>query len=314
MVAKVLSRRIITCCQSSLTSNIRAKCVILSKVIRIIESLQIEQLQNTLPQNTKHQNKQPSINNNDDRGDLMQTVEIKSFVDYISCLEQSYNRNYIFRGIHNLKHRLIPKIGRTPYMQQCKGDDSFLLDNLQDIESKAVYEFVKKAIPHVNLREASSWDQWTIAQHHGLPTRFLDWTENPMIAAYFATENATGDVAVYVTNREQFNIVTRTTDDVDRDVLSFADEDEVVLFIPDYIHPRISAQKGIFTVHKNPTIPLDETMINGRTCHVDQLIIKSENIGEFVKDLDWCGINRSFIYPGLDGLAYYIDLKSKGVI
>ncbi len=55
-------------------------------------------------------------------------------------------------------------------------------------------------------------------------------------------------------------------------------------------------------------------MINGETCQVDQLIIKAENIGEFVKDLDWCGINRSFIYPGLDGLAYYIDLKSKGVL
>lgn len=255
-----------------------------------------------------------SINDIANRGALMHTVEIKSFVEYISYLEQYYNRNYIFRGIHNLDHRLIPKIGRVPYIQQCNGDGSFLLDELQDIESKAVDEFVKKAIPHVNLREASSWDQWTIAQHHGLPTRLLDWTENPMIAAYFATENANGDVAVYVTNREQFNIVTRTTDDTDRDVLSFADEDEVVLFTPDYIHPRISAQKGLFTVHKNPTVPLDETMINGETCQVDQLIIKAENIGEFVKDLDWCGINRSFIYPGLDGLAYYIDLKSKGVL
>lgn len=147
-----------------------------------------------------------SINDIASRGALMHTVEIKSFVEYISYLEQYYNRNYIFRGIHNLNHRLIPKIGRVPYIQQCNGEGSFLLDELQDIESKAVDEFVKKAIPHVNLREASSWDQWTIAQHHGLPTRLLDWTENPMIAAYFATENANGDVAVYVTNREQFNM------------------------------------------------------------------------------------------------------------
>ena len=79
-------------------------------------------------------------------------------------------------------------------------------------------------------------------------------------------------------------------------------------------HARIIAQKGVFTVHKNPTKPLDQTKINGDFCCVDQLIIPKAAIREFVKDLDWFGINRSFIYPGLDGLAYYLDFKAKGGI
>lgn len=161
----------------------------------------------------------------------------------------------------------------------------------------------------MDLRDMNPWDQWTIGQHHGLPTRFLDWTENPLIAAYFATEDVDDDVAVCVIDRTLFN----GTDDIP-DVFSLPDDDNVLLHIPSYINARIIAPKGVFTVHKDPTLPLDQTKINGEFCDVDQLIIPKSALREFVKDLDWFGINRSFIYPGLDGLAYYLDFKAKGGI
>lgn len=236
---------------------------------------------------------------------LVTEERITSFSDYEAYIRNSCKRCHLFRGVSDASYRLIPKIGRRAYVSKFSGAPDEVLDSLQDLEEKTITRFVSMSVPYTDLRNMSSWDQWSIGQHHGLPTRFLDWTENPLIAAYFAVEDTSGnDAAIYIINREQFS----SSSDFD-DPLSGTDD--ILLHLPSYINPRIIAQKGVFTVHKDPTKPLDETTVSGVLCNTIKLLLVQSCHDEFIECLDWYGINKSFIYPGLDGLAGYLDFQAR---
>lgn len=200
----------------------------------------------------------------------MVNIYIKSFRRFLTLLENHYNSNYIFRGENSTEYKLIPKIGREPYTEKLSKDK--FADNLQSLEENTMRDFVRMSIPYLDLRNISHLEQWTIAQHHGLPTRFLDWTENPLIAAYFATENSgERDVVIYAMDKTQFNVIFEQED---TDIFSLPEEDKVVFYTPSYFHPRIIAQKGVFTIHASPTTPLDKTRINNHNCKIERIIIK----------------------------------------
>ena len=80
----------------------------------------------------------------------MNEISINSFIEYLSYVEQNYNRNYIFRGLNNLSYSLIPKIGRDAYISRCKTDS--IVDELQDMEEQIMHDFIKMSIPHMDLR------------------------------------------------------------------------------------------------------------------------------------------------------------------
>lgn len=68
---------------------------------------------------------------------------------------------------------MVPKAGRSPY------------DKHNDEET--FYAWKRQAM--IFLKESyNDWDMLTIAQHHGLATRLLDWSFNPLVAAYFAVK------------------------------------------------------------------------------------------------------------------------------
>lgn len=225
-------------------------------------------------------------------------------MDYMTFISTRCTEQNLFRGIHNQSYKLIPKIGREVYSRKFTGSEDVILGRLQDLEEQTMHRFVNMSVPYLDLRDMSSWDQWTIGQHHGVPTRFLDWTQNPLIAAYFAVEGGKAvDAAVYIINRDSFS------DSSDVDDL-FSAPDEIVLHIPSYINPRIIAQKGVFTVHKNPLKSIDTTL-SEMGLPITKVIISHDCFVEIRDRLDWCGINRSFVYPGLDGVASYVDLKAQ---
>src|SRR5437763_1236156 len=99
---------------------------------------------------------------------------IESFED-LHRLVDSHDSTIAYRGLRSAQYHLVPRIGRYPvYHPQWE------LDVLRIFK---IY-----AWPHLKSAPQDEWELLAIAQHHGLPTRLLDWTRNPLVAAYFAVE------------------------------------------------------------------------------------------------------------------------------
>ena len=108
----------------------------------------------------------------------MNDIEIKSFADFHAAVQKHTKRPFIYRGVHSTTHDLIPKLGRCGIKPE----------KINTEEQTILRLFKEQAVPYLNFVPQSDWDWLALAQHHGLPTRLLDWTRNPLVAAYFAVD------------------------------------------------------------------------------------------------------------------------------
>lgn len=96
------------------------------------------------------------------------------FKDSYDASINRHRPNYVFRGLSNSNYELETSIYR-------------LQNKVNEMERHLIRNFRKYA-PYNSVTKDKLWHWLTLAQHHGLPTRLLDWTFSPYVALHFATE------------------------------------------------------------------------------------------------------------------------------
>lgn len=220
----------------------------------------------------------------------MQETEITSFTQFHEIIAAYDARNIIYRGMKSVSYPLIPKIGRI------EPPDS--VGSREKNEMEILRLFKERAFQYLDFTPSSDWDWLALGQQYGLPTRLLDWTDNPLVACFFALdERSQANGVIYAYHNDSYISV-----DKHPDPFKYR---EVGKFIPRHITPRITTQGGLFTVHPNPYEPFESN-------DMDKILIPAKIQNGLRSILNIYGVNRFSLFPGLDGLAAHIEwLQSK---
>lgn len=215
----------------------------------------------------------------------MQETRIESFAEFHKIIEQYDARTVIYRGMKSMEYPLIPKIGRIV--------PPTAVNSREKNEQEILRLFKERAFQYLDFTPTSDWDWLALGQQYGLPTRLLDWTDNPLVACFFAVnEDSQDDGVIYAYHNESYIPVDRHPDPFQYR--------KVGKFIPRHITPRITTQGGLFTIHPNPYEPFVSS-------DMDKIILPANLQTELKRTLSRYGVNQFALFPGLDGLAAHIQ-------
>lgn len=143
----------------------------------------------------------------------------------------------------------------------------------------------------------------SLAQHYGIPTRLLDWTESPYVAAFFAF------AAIGLVPRAEEHVAVWVLDT--RSPIWSREFGVELLDVPGEGNDRLRAQLGRFSLLRAPYDTLEEYVAHFPSGHeaLRQYLLPSREAAIALADLDVMGINYSRVFPGLEGSARAARLR-----
>jgi len=227
-------------------------------------------------------------------------LKIKSVIEFLQEVENNHAVQ-MYRGQGRMEWELIPSIARINLRElPMKYDGGW-----RSIEKDLLNRFMKHAVRYIT-REPKSKIEWMInAQHHGVPTRLLDWSTNPLKALYFAVENPNHD--------DTDGVVYLFSPSSWRSTAESLGEEELVLtaFHSAFINERIAAQEGCFTIFPFSRKMEDDDFVamqdgfcpQNDVISMVKLAVEADSKEEIRKQLNRLGVSDSNMFPDLDGVA-----------
>ena len=236
---------------------------------------------------------------------------------FADSYDQGINRirsPYIYRGLSDFSYTLETSLIRLggPFVQL----EQHLLRNF------------KKYAYNAHPQGTSDWHWLALAQHHGLPTRLLDWTYSPYAALHFATVNIDKfktDGVIWAMNYGKVNnhlpqqprsVIERvgsqsfTSEMLQQsyaslNALTEEKEEFVVIFESASLDARIVNQYALFSLMSSADGILSEWLAKHPKLYF-RIKIPSNLKWEIRDRLDQANINERVLFPGLDGLSRWL--------
>jgi hypothetical protein len=229
---------------------------------------------------------------------------------------QRFRSDYAYRGMCDAEADLTTTLMR-------------LGGNFYELEAHLLRNF-KKYARQGSVAQDSVWDWLALAQHHGLPTRLLDWTYSPYVALHFATDSPDTfdrDGVIWCVNyvrvhellpkklrailgRERSNAFTveMLAEGAKslRDLEKLAPRDFAFFVEPPSLDARIVNQFALFSMMSSPSARLDEWLARQKQPLVRRIVIPARLKWEIRDKLDQANITERVLFPGLDGLGRWL--------
>ncbi len=256
----------------------------------------------------------------------MQEMNVTSWEQFVGVAERldvgsPGKITYAYRGQSDASWGLVPSLVR-----KCQ---RFGVDEKQALrlEEFALTEFRSQAHLHVppnifaTTTDTVSW--WTLMQHHGAPTRLLDWCASPYVAAYFAVVGHpdspgalwwvhTGTVRSAMDEKYEGTDWPKT-ESVVQDRFLRAGAPPVLLFVDRKNKTdRMVAQQGLFSISRqvlgdHGSLIRECTPEDSPKVLFQKIGIPAAQKSTFLRKLRHLNITASSLFPGLDGLARSVD-------
>jgi hypothetical protein len=191
------------------------------------------------------------------------------------------------------------------------------------LEEHLLRNFIRYSRPHLDQsRPHNDWELLMLAQHHGVPTRLLDWSYSPLVAAFFATRPGDkGDRAVWrldwqSVHREfelpplalliqDLETALGTRDFTPWKLFAARDAKPFACMIePPSFDSRIATQAATFTLSSTTCMPFDAFLAeHGLDGALTRYVIPADQVARLRDQLDIVSVDERRLFPDLDGVA-----------